>query len=156
QNIPNTKYHILNTNHMDYREIQIAELEQKIQETRMLLEDPEMAPMAEEEIKSLEEQKAAIVETMQPATSENDLDERNAIVEVTGAAGGDEAKLWANELLRMYVRYCENHKVKVEQVDDSILKISGYGAFGTLKYEAGVHRVQRIPATEKKGRVHTS
>ena len=141
---------------MDYREVQIAELEQKIADTRLLLEDPEMAAMAQEEIKSLEEQKAAIVETMQPDTSGSDLDERNAILEVSGAAGGDEAKLWANELLRMYVRYCENHKVKVEQLDDSIIMISGYGAFGQFKYEAGVHRVQRIPATEKKGRVHTS
>lgn len=141
----------------DYRLYQIAELDKKIEETRTLLEDPEMVAMAEEEIKSLEEQKTAIEATMQPEASEgSDLDERNAIVEVSGAAGGDEAKLWANELLRMYVRFCENHKVKVEQVDDSIVKISGYGAFGIFKYEAGVHRVQRIPATEKKGRVHTS
>ena len=141
---------------MDYREVQIAELEQKIEETKALLEDPDMVSLAEEEIKQLEEQKTAIEATMQPDTSGNDLDERNAILEVSGAAGGDEAKLWANELLRMYVRFCENHKVKVEQVDDDIIKISGYGAFGIFKYEAGVHRVQRIPATEKKGRVHTS
>lgn len=141
---------------MDYREIQIAEIDQKIEETRTLLDDPELSAMAEEEIKQLEEQKAAILATMQPDESGSDLDARNAILEVSGAAGGDEAKLWANELLRMYVRYCENHKVKVEQVDDSIIKISGYGAFGQFKYEAGVHRVQRIPATEKKGRVHTS
>lgn len=141
----------------DYRLYQIAELEQKIAETQLLAEDPEMAELAQEEIKQLEEQKAAIEATIQPEESDgSDLDTRNAILEVSGAAGGDEAKLWANELLRMYVRYCENHKVKVEQVDDGIIKISGYNAFGTLKYEAGVHRVQRIPATEKKGRVHTS
>ena len=140
----------------DYRLYQIAELDKKIEETRILTEDPEMAELALEEIKQLEEEKAAIEATIQPEESSSDLDERNAILEVSGAAGGDEAKLWANELLRMYVRYCENHKVKVEQVDDSIIKVSGFGAFGTLKYEAGVHRVQRIPATEKKGRVHTS
>jgi len=141
----------------DYRQYQIAELERKIEETKLLLGDSELSAMAEEEIKSLQEQKAAIEATMQPEESDgSDLDERNAILEVSGAAGGDEAKLWANELLRMYVRYCENHNVKVEQVDDSIIKISGYGAFGQFKYEAGVHRVQRIPATEKKGRVHTS
>lgn len=140
----------------DYRLYQIAEIDKKIEETRLLLEDPDMATLAEEEIKVLEEQKTAIEATMQPEEAGNDLDERNAILEVSGAAGGDEAKLWANELLRMYVRFCENHKVKVEQVDDSIIKISGYGAFGIFKYEAGVHRVQRIPATEKKGRVHTS
>ena len=140
----------------DYRLYQIAEIDKKIEETRLLAEDPEMAELAMEEIKQLEEQKATIEATMQPEESGSDLDERNAILEVSGAAGGDEAKLWANELLRMYVRYCENHKVKVEQVDDGIIKVSSYGAFGTLKYEAGVHRVQRIPATEKKGRVHTS
>lgn len=141
----------------DYRLYQIAELDKKIEETRVLLDDPDMASLAQEEINALEEQKAAIEATMQPEERDgSDLDERNAILEVSGAAGGDEAKLWANELLRMYVRFCENHKVKVEQVDDGIIKISGYGAFGIFKYEAGVHRVQRIPATEKKGRVHTS
>lgn len=84
------------------------------------------------------------------------LDSRNAIIEARGATGGDEAKIWARELLRMYARFAQMKECKVEQLDDSVIKIQGVGAFGLLKYEAGVHRVQRIPQTEKRGRVHTS
>lgn len=140
----------------DYREIQIADLDRKINETRQLMEDPSFAEMAQQEIQDLEQQKQDILATMQPDEEGSDLDERNAILEVKGAAGGDEAKLWGDELLRMYVRFAEKRGFKVEQVDDNIVKISGFGAFGLFKYEAGVHRVQRIPTTEKKGRVHTS
>ncbi len=140
----------------DYRLVQIAEIDRKIEETRLLLEDSELAEMAEEDIKQLEEEKAQILATMEPEEEGSDLDERNAILEVKGAAGGDEAKLWGDELLRMYARYAGLKGLKVEQVDDNIIKINGYGAFGMFKYEAGVHRVQRIPTTEKRGRVHTS
>ncbi len=145
----------------DYRLTQIAQLKEQIKETKKLLEDPELSPMAQEEIASLESQIAQIQETIKPENIEETLDERNAILEVSGAAGGDEAKLWANELLRMYVRYAQLHHVKIEQLDDSVIKLSsnpsaGSGPFGVFKYEAGVHRVQRIPATEKKGRIHTS
>lgn len=140
----------------DYRYTQIAELDRKIEETRLLLMDPDMAEMAQEEIHSLEEQKKAIEETLQPEPVEDTLNERNVILETNGAAGGEEAKLWADELLRMYTRYCQLKGFKVEQLDESTIKISGYNAFGLFKYEAGVHRVQRIPETEKRGRVHTS
>lgn len=140
----------------DYRLVQIADLDKKIEETRVLLGDPGLAEMATEEIADLEKQKQDILDTMQPSEEGSDLDERNAIMEVKGAAGGDEAKLWGDELLRMYVRFAQQKGFKVEQVDDNVIKISGYGAFGIFKYEAGVHRVQRIPTTEKKGRVHTS
>lgn len=140
----------------DYRLVQIAEIDRKIEETRTLLEDSELAAMAEEEIKQLEEEKAQILATMQPEEEGSDLDERNVILEVKGAAGGDEAKLWGEELLRMYTRYAGLKGFKVEQVDENVIKITGYGAFGLFKYEAGVHRVQRIPTTEKRGRVHTS
>lgn len=88
------------------------------------------------------------------------LDLRNAILEVHGAAGGNEAKLWAIELLRMYGRYARRLGFQVEQLDDSVIKISSPsaegGAFGVFKFEAGVQRVQRIPETEKRGRIHTS
>lgn len=140
----------------DYRLTQIKEIEKKIEETKALLSDPDMQNMAEEEIKKLEEEKLAIEETMKPEPIEDTLNERNVILEVNGAAGGEEAKLWADELLRMYSRYAQEEGFKVEPIDDDIIKITGHNAFGTFKYEAGVHRVQRIPETEKKGRLHTS
>lgn len=141
----------------DYRLIQIADLDKRIEETKLLLEDPDMAEMAQEEITRLEEEKKAIEDTMQPEEEDGEsLDERNAILETNGAAGGEEAKLWADELLRMYDRYAILKGFKIEQLDESVIKISGHNAFKIFKYEAGVHRVQRIPETEKRGRVHTS
>lgn len=142
----------------DYRLVQIAELEAKIEETKALLEDPSLKELAEAEIADLEAQKKAIEDTMQSSSSSSgeDLDQRNILLEVKGAAGGDEANIFASELLRMYIRFAEMHNFKVEQVDDNVIKISGKHPFGTFKYESGVHRVQRVPKTEKKGRVHTS
>jgi len=142
----------------DYRYTQLAELEQQIEETKLLLEDPDMVDMATEELKDLEEQKKTLEESLQSTQQkkEDNFDERNIMLEVKGAAGGDEAKLWAEELIRMYIRYGQRKGYQVEQLEDTVVKVNGRGAFGALKYEAGVHRVQRIPATEKKGRVHTS
>lgn len=144
----------------DYRFVQIKELEDKIAETQKLLADPDMEEMARLEIEQLEQEKAAIEETMKPEPIEDTLNFRNAILETNGAAGGEEAKIWADELIRMYTRYCDIKGLKYEKLDDNTIKISGHtiadGAFGLFKYEAGVHRVQRIPATEKRGRVHTS
>lgn len=88
------------------------------------------------------------------------LDFRNAILEARGAAGGDEAKIWAQELLRMYLRFTQQKGFLVEQLDENTIRISApqvqQPIFGVFKYEAGVHRVQRIPKTEKRGRIHTS
>ena len=143
----------------DYRNIQIADLDKKIEETKLLLSDPDMASLAQEEINSLEKQKQDILatyETNSDTDSSSDLDERNVIVQASGAAGGDEATNWGQELLRMYSRYSQTKGFKVETLDDDVIKISGNGAFELFKYEAGVHRVQRIPTTEKRGRVHTS
>lgn len=86
------------------------------------------------------------------------MDSQNSILylEVRGAAGGDEAKIWAGDLLRMYARFAGKKGWKTTQVDEGTLQISGQGVFNALKYESGVHRVQRIPETEKRGRVHTS
>jgi peptide chain release factor 1 len=78
------------------------------------------------------------------------------ILEIKGAAGGDEAKLWGEDLIRMYTRFAQLKNFKVESIDENVIKITGKGAFGLFKYEAGVHRVQRVPKTEKRGRVHTS
>ncbi|MCL5438725.1 MAG: PCRF domain-containing protein [Patescibacteria group bacterium] len=142
----------------DYIEFQLSELDKKIAETKTLLLDPALSDMAEKEINELEEQKRQLEESVQKHKEENEesLDERNTILEVKGAAGGDEAKIWAEELLRMYTRFAQIRGFKVEGLDEDIIKISGNNVFGAFKYEAGVHRVQRIPKTEKRGRVHTS
>ncbi|MFH0863946.1 MAG: peptide chain release factor-like protein [Candidatus Gottesmanbacteria bacterium] len=78
------------------------------------------------------------------------------IIEIRGAAGGDEAKIWADDLVRMYTRYAQAQGWKVELIDQGTIKISGTDAFSKLKMEGGVHRVQRIPETERRGRIHTS
>jgi len=77
-------------------------------------------------------------------------------LEIRPAAGGDEAKIWATDLMRMYMRYAAKNNWKVNPIDENVVQISGPNAFELLKNESGVHRVQRIPATEKRGRIHTS
>ena len=79
-----------------------------------------------------------------------------AIVEIRPAAGGDEAKIWAKDLMRMYTKFAASQNWQVEPIDSLTLKIKGENAFGKLKNESGVHRVQRVPTTEKRGRIHTS
>src|SRR3990170_7524739 len=145
----------------NYRKVLIDELDKKIEQTSELLADPGLKEMAEIELAELNKQKNQIMGNFgSEQKGENSLDERNIILEVSGAAGGEEAKIWAEELLRMYKRYTEKVGLKTEQVDVGVLRISGESngkwPFNIFKYEAGVHRVQRIPATEKRGRVHTS
>lgn len=142
---------------------QIKIIDDKIRDAEALLSDPELSTMAKEEIDNLKKQKDALQATngnFEQARASGDtsqsLGKRNVILETKGAAGGDEAKIWAEELLRMYLRYAEMKKFRVEQLDETTLKIIGSNAFGLFKFEAGVHRVQRIPETEKRGRVHTS
>jgi peptide chain release factor 1 len=122
-----------------------------------------MVTLATEEITDLKKQRDAL-ETASTGASfipgeektPDTLSYRNVILEVKGAAGGDEAKIFSGELLRMYQRYAEIKGYRVENIDENDIKIIGRNAFGIFKYEAGVHRVQRIPETEKRGRVHTS
>lgn len=145
----------------DYRQIQLQELDKKIEETKALLSDPSLSNLALQEIADLEEQKKILEESLAASKTptEDSLDNRNVILEVKGAAGGEEAKLWAEELLRMYVKFAQRKGLGSEQIDENVVKITGspkIPAFGTFKYEAGVHRVQRTPATEKRGRIHTS
>lgn len=83
-------------------------------------------------------------------------DNQTLYLEIRGATGGDEAKIWGNDLLRMYLRFATKKGWKVIPVSETTLKISGWGAFDLLKNESGVHRVQRIPTTERHGRIHTS
>lgn len=143
---------------MDYRDSLIADIDKKIEEAKALLSDPSMADLAKQEIENLEVQKSQILGNFGTSESgdEESLDEKNIILEIKGAAGGDEAKLWADDLTRMYLRFAQNNGFKVEKVDENVYKISGPSPFKAFKYEAGVHRVQRVPGTEKRGRVHTS
>src|SRR3989344_3555413 len=145
----------------DYRRVQIQELSKKIEETRALLADPALQEMAEKEILELESQKKVLEDALNKEADTGDsLDDRNVLMEVKGAAGGEEAKLWKEELLRMYLRFAQLKGFQVEEIDEGVIKISqgnsNLSPFKTLKFEAGVHRVQRTPATEKRGRIHTS
>lgn len=129
--------------------------------------DPEMAALAEAEMAPLEarrgELEAAIETLLVPA---DPRDERNVIVEIRAGTGGDEAALFAADLFRMYQRYADAHKLKVDVISQSqigiggfkeiIFEVRGRGAYSRLKWESGVHRVQRVPDTESQGRIHTS
>lgn len=129
--------------------------------------DPELKEMAEEELEALEKEVARLTEAIEDELHPADPnDVKNAIVEIRGGAGGDESALFAGDLLRMYTHFCEIKKLKMELLNSSlvgiggvkevIFSVTGKNAFGLLKYEAGTHRVQRVPETEKQGRVHTS
>ena len=129
--------------------------------------DKEFREMAEMELEGLEKRFEELEEEIRvlliPADPE---DEKNAIVEIRAGTGGDEASIFAGDLYRMYTRYCERKKWKIELVDftegtaggfkEVVFDVIGTGAYGQLKYESGVHRVQRVPQTETQGRVHTS
>lgn len=129
--------------------------------------DPELKEMATSELTELEASGAKLYEKIEEELHpDNPNDKKNAIVEIRGGAGGDEAALFAGDLFRMYLKYCEKKGLKIEVLDSSVVGTGGYkevvftvtgnGAYGLLKYEAGTHRVQRVPETEKQGRVHTS
>lgn len=146
---------------------QIYEIDFKISEAQKLTQDPEMSTMAYEEISILKKQKEELEKQVDTSVFDTptyedkpekvaSLDTRNAIIQVKGAAGGDEASIFARELLRMYTRYCERHAIQKEMIDEDSIKIISKNAFGLFKFESGVHRVQRVPLTEKRGRVHTS
>lgn len=143
---------------------QINSVTEKIKELEQLKKDPEMSQLVGEEISTLESQKKDLEKAIasingdfsNPSDNPNSMDNNNAILEVRGGAGGDEAKIFASDLLRMYLRFLETRKFKLESLDDGVVKIKGKGAYGLLKYESGVHRVQRVPETESQGRIHTS
>lgn len=129
--------------------------------------DSEMREMAQEELGMLEERKAALEEEVRIMLIPKDPeDEKNCVVEIRAGTGGDEASIFAGDLYRMYSKYCDTKGWKTEVVDftegtaggykEIIFEVSGESPYGTLKFESGVHRVQRVPATETQGRVHTS
>lgn len=148
---------------------ELSRLERMILEHEELIksDDPEISSLAREELPQLLQQKAAAeVKFASYTTPQDPLDRRDAIIEIRAGTGGDEAAIFAGDLLRMYTRFAENRGWKTEQLSSSpsesggfkemIFKVKGEGAFGALKYESGVHRVQRVPETEAKGRIHTS
>ncbi|MCA9370644.1 MAG: peptide chain release factor 1 [Candidatus Peregrinibacteria bacterium] len=130
-------------------------------------DDPELKAMAEEEAQAARERIPELEEEMKKFLVPKDPDDdRSVILEVRAGTGGEEAALFAGELLRMYMRFAEENNWAIELMEkadadgggikEAVCKIDGVGAYGMLKFESGVHRVQRIPATENKGRVHTS
>ncbi len=161
---------------------EIAQIEPVVEAWRELLEarrqlaealemrdsgDAEMHDMAQDEVRSLETREAELIDHLRIQLLPSDPnDDKNVILEIRAGTGGDEAKLFAAELLRMYLRYAERHRMSAEVlhadengiggISEAIVEITGQGAFSRLKFEAGVHRVQRIPVTESSGRIHTS
>ncbi len=161
---------------------QLDEISRKIAENELLLQDPdlELVELARQELTELTaEQKmledAAASMDGDGSSGDSDLQTADSIVncvmEIRQGAGGDEAKIWASDLLRMYTRFLETTTFKVEQIDDLVIKIKGHWdvppatdgttigeltAYDLFKFESGVHRVQRVPATEAQGRIHTS
>ncbi len=166
---------------------QIDLIDQRIKGNQELLNDPELNKLAQEEIATLTKERESLLEAS--ATYQQSLEEQedaeqnptiksNAILELRAGAGGDEAKNWAEDLIRMYLRFAENNNLKAEYIDDLSIKISGkitldieltnsetnetatksqvFYPYQLFKHEAGVHRVQRVPTTEAQGRVHTS
>ena len=142
---------------------------ESLDEAKLLLEsdDPEMAELAEMEIAEIEPRIPELEQEIKTLLLPKDRrDGRNVIVEIRAGAGGDEAGLFAAELYRMYSRYAENRRWKVEILSshetgvggfkEISFEIKGKGAFSRLKFESGVHRVQRVPTTESQGRIHTS
>ncbi len=150
---------------------QYKQLKQELADVREMLEagfdDPAERDMFRDEAATLETQVAKLEETLRLMLLPKDPnDDKNVIVEIRAGAGGDEAGLFAADLFRMYTRYAENHRWKTTMLSSNasgiggfkevIFQVKGKGAYSRLKYESGVHRVQRVPSTESSGRIHTS
>jgi peptide chain release factor 1 len=148
---------------------QIQALDLQLNQAKTMADDPDLKVLADEEIHSLMDQKHALETSLaalngsfptkignQSADPDTAFDPNNAIIEIRGGAGGEEAKLFATDLIRMYLRFAELKKYHFEALDEGVIKIKARGAYGIFKYESGVHRVQRVPETEASGRIHTS
>ena len=147
--------------------IEYKSVKNNMDEAKEMMSDPEMKEMAREEAAVCEARIPELEESIKlllvPADPQ---DGRNAILEIRGGTGGDEAAIFAGDLFRMYAKYCDikGWKLEVSSANEGaaggykeiICSVSGEGVYGILKYESGVHRVQRVPATETQGRVHTS
>ncbi|MCD6058672.1 MAG: peptide chain release factor 1, partial [Thermomicrobiales bacterium] len=148
-----------------FRELRDTEV--AIEDTEALAADPEMADLAAEELRTLRDRQQALLGRVRSLLIPKDPnDDKNVIVEIRAGTGGDEAALFAADLFRMYSRFAERNRWKTEilsatQTDgggfrEIIFEVRGKGAYSHLRYESGVHRVQRVPATERQGRIHTS
>ncbi len=153
---------------------EILELSKKIEqfsanltEAESLVNDPELGEVAREDVNNLKDELKRANERMEELLLPRDPeDDKPAIMEIRAGAGGDEASLFAAELYRMYFKYAEAHNMKTELVSENlneaggakevIFKVTGEEPYGRLKFEGGVHRVQRVPVTESQGRIHTS
>lgn len=143
-------------------------LEQQLSEAKELASgSDELAELAKTEVSETEDRLAKLEDELFLMLAPKDPnDEKNVIIEIRAGAGGDEASLFASELYRMYLRYCEANSLRTELISESandtggykevIFKVSGDAPYSRLKFESGVHRVQRVPATESQGRIHTS
>src|SRR5215211_5270553 len=146
---------------------QLRDTEAAIEETETLAADPEMADLAAEELRTLRDRQQTLLGRVRSLLIPKDPnDDKNVIVEIRAGTGGDEAALFAADLFRMYTRFAERNRWKTEILSatetdgggfrEIIFEVRGKGAFSHLRYESGVHRVQRVPATERQGRIHTS
>jgi peptide chain release factor 1 len=153
----------------DYLKQQIVNINIEIEKNKQLLSDPELAGLARDEIESLTNQKSELEKSLNQPLITNNLPQDGSlavIFEIRAAAGGDEAGLFASDLYRMYSKFAVTKNLKFEEISrneggignikEVVVKIPGKNAYDLLKYESGVHRVQRVPKTESSGRIHTS
>ncbi len=154
-------------NHIIGLHQEIERAKQNLAEATELINDPELGQMAVDDVRllglTIDAKTAELEELLLP---HDPADDKPAIMEIRAGAGGDEASLFAGELYRMYVRYAEKHHLKVELISQNeneaggmkevIIRVTGEKPYGQLKFEGGVHRVQRVPVTESQGRIHTS
>ena len=170
-----TQYRAISREHAEVTQIagrhaRFVQREADLASAQEMLDDPEMAEMAEmaqEEIAAATEELKKLEDDIQRLLLPKDPDDaRNAFLEIRAGTGGDESALFAGDLLRMYTRYCERAGWRCEIVSESqselggykevVIRVSGDNVFGQLRFESGGHRVQRVPATETQGRIHTS
>ncbi|WP_243361075.1 peptide chain release factor 1 [Fundidesulfovibrio terrae] len=168
------RYRKLTKAHSDLGEVvavyrKYKKLKEDLEENKILLEDsdPEMREMAKAEIATAQEELPRLEDELKILLLPKDpLDDKNILLEIRAGTGGEEAALFASDLFRMYMRYAERHRWKMEVMSESpsdtggykeiIVSIAGEKVYSRLKYESGTHRVQRVPATESQGRIHTS
>jgi len=166
------RFRALTREHAEVSEVaalfeRFLQCESALSQAREMLDDPEMAEMARDEIAGLEAELPGLEEELQRLLLPKDPDDvRNAFLEIRAGTGGDESALFAGDLLRMYTRYAERQGWRTEIVSESqgevggykevVIRVIGEGVYGKLKFESGGHRVQRVPATETQGRIHTS
>ncbi|MBQ3468020.1 peptide chain release factor 1 [Candidatus Saccharibacteria bacterium] len=146
---------------------EIEDTKQKIAEAEELQNDPELGELAKADLEELSQKLPSLESRLEELLVPRDpMDDKPVIIEIRAGAGGDEASLFAGELYRMYCHYAESHNLKPELISQNeneaggmkevIFRVSGDRPYGQLKFEGGVHRVQRVPVTESQGRIHTS